>query len=173
MVSMTKGKHTLYFGGEEALDKGIFGANLYNFGVFVFQSGAPTTTGSGISDFLTGNVYSMEQDTPYHTLMSAWHTAVYAQDNYRMTRRFTANLGLRWDIDTPPVESSNLTDAFVPGQQSTVVPGAPQGMVFPGDTGIGRGIVSTKLHHIAPRLGFAWDPWGDGKTAIRAGAGIF
>ncbi len=57
----------------------------------------------------------MEQDTPYHTLMSAWHTAVFLQDNYRITPRFTANLGVRWDIDTPPVESSNLTAAFVPG----------------------------------------------------------
>jgi hypothetical protein len=173
MVSMTKGKHTLFFGGEEALDKGMFAANLYNFGVFVFQAGAPTSTGNGLADFETGNVYSMEQDTPYHTLMSAWHTAVFVQDNYRITPRFTANLGVRWDIDTPPVESQNLTVGFVPGQQSTVVPAAPVGMVFPGDSGIGRGIVGTKLHHIAPRIGFAWDPFGDGKTAIRAGAGLF
>ena len=115
----------------------------------------------------------MEQDTPYHTLLSAWHTAVFLQDNYRITPRFTANLGLRWDIDTPPVESSNLTAAFVPGQQSTVVPSAPLGMLFPGDKGVARGIVPTRWHHVSPRLGFAWDPWGDGKTAIRAGAGIF
>jgi hypothetical protein len=115
----------------------------------------------------------MEQDTPYHTLMSAWHTAVFLQDNYRISSRFTANLGLRWDIDTPPVESQDLTVAFVPGQQSTMVPSAPPGVVFPGDSGIGRGIVGTKLHHIAPRIGFAWDPFGDGKTAVRAGAGMF
>jgi hypothetical protein len=115
----------------------------------------------------------MEQDTPYHTLMSAWHTAVFVQDNYRVTERLTLNLGLRWDIDTPPVESSNLTAAFVPGQQSTEVPSAPLGMVFPGDAGIARGIVSTKFHHISPRVGLAWDPFGDGKTAIRAGAGLF
>lgn len=173
MVTMTKGKHTIVVGGELALDKGMFAANLYNFGVFSFSSSAPTTTGNGLSDFVTGQVNTMEQDTPYHTLMSAWHTAVYVQDSYRITPRFTADLGLRWDIDTPPVESSNLTAAFVPGQQSTVVPSAPLGMVFPGDKGIGRGIVGTKLHHISPRVGFAWDPWGDGKTAIRAGAGIF
>ena len=46
-------------------------------------------------------------------------------------------------------------------------------MFFPGDSGVGRGIISTKYHHIAPRIGFAWDPFGDGKTAIRAGAGVF
>jgi Carboxypeptidase regulatory-like domain len=173
MVTMTKGKHSLIFGGEVALDKGMFAANLYNFGVFTFQNSAPTTTGNALADFVTGQVNTMEQDTPYHTLMSAWHTAVFLQDNYRITPRFTANLGLRWDIDTPPVESSNLTAAFVPGQQSTVVPSAPLGMLFPGDKGVTRGIVATRWHHVSPRIGFAWDPWGDGKTAVRAGAGIF
>ena len=173
MVTMTKGKHSLFFGGELALDKGMFVGNLYNFGVFSFSPSAPTTTTNQMADFVTGQVNTMEQDTPYHTLESAWHTAVFFQDNYRITPRFTANLGVRWDIDTPPVESSNLTAGFVPGQQSTVIPSAPLGMVFPGDKGIGRGIVSTRWHHVAPRIGFAWDPFGDGKTAIRAGAGIF
>jgi hypothetical protein len=173
MVTMTKGKHSLILGGELALDKGMFVGNLDNFGVFTFQNSAPTTTGNALSDFVTGQVSSMEQDTPYHTLTSAWHTAIFAQDNYRITPRLTANLGLRYDVDTPPVESSNLTAAFVPGQQSTVVPSAPLGMLFPGDKGVTRGIVATRWHHVSPRLGFAWDPWGDGKTAVRAGAGIF
>jgi len=173
MVSTVKGRHSLYYGAELALDKGMFAANLDNFGVFTFASSAPTSTGNALSDFVTGQVSTMEQDTPYHTLMSAWHTAVFLQDNFRVTSRFTANLGVRWDIDTPPVESSNLTDAFVPGQQSTVVPSAPLGMVFPGDKGVSRGIVSTKWYHVAPRIGFAWDPFGDSKTAIRAGGGIF
>ena len=74
---MTKGKHTLIYGGEFALDKGMFAANLYNFGVFTFQSSAPTSTGNALADFVTGQVNTMEQDTPYHTLMSAWHTAVF------------------------------------------------------------------------------------------------
>ena len=173
MVSMIKGKHSLYFGGESALDKGMFVGNLYNFGVFSFSPSAPTTTGNALSDFVTGQVNTMEQDTPYHTLESAWHTGLFFQDNYRITPRFTANLGVRWDVDTPPVETHNYTAGFVPGQQSTVVPSAPLGVVFPGDKGIGRGIVGTKYHHIAPRIGFAWDPWGDGKTAIRLGAGVF
>jgi hypothetical protein len=185
MVSMTKGKHSLFYGGEFALDKGMFVGNLYNYGNFSFANSAPTTTSSALTDFYTGQLSSMEQDTPYHTLMSAWHTAVFFQDNYRITPRFTANLGVRWDIDTPPVESSNLTAAFVPskagltssggtgGTESTVIPNAPQGMFFPGDSGVGRGIITTKFHHIAPRIGLAWDPFGDGKTAVRAGAGVF
>ncbi len=183
MITMTKGKHTLTYGGELALDKGMFRGNLYNYGQFSFSSSAPTTTGNALSDFVTGMLASMEQDTPYHTLTSAWHTALYLEDNFRMTPRFTADLGIRWDIDTPPVESSNLTATFVPndaisatnatGTESTVVPVAPPGMFFPGDPGVPRGIISTKYYHLSPRVGLAWDPFGDGKTAIRAGAGVF
>jgi hypothetical protein len=173
MVSMVKGKHSLFIGGEFALDKTMFDANLLNFGSISFATSAPTSTGNVTSDWVAGQASSFEQDSPYTTHLSTWHYALFAQDNYRITPRFTANLGIRWDIDTPPVDPHNRTESFVPGQQSTVAPLAPKGIVFPGDTGIGRGIIGTKYYHVSPRLGFAWDPFGDGKTSIRAGAGIF
>ncbi len=115
----------------------------------------------------------MEQDTPYHGLLSDWYFAGFLQDNYRLVPRLTLNLGLRYDVQLSPVESSDLTATFVPGVQSTKVPSAPLGMLFPGDTGVPRGIADNRLHHISPRVGIAWDPFGDGKTAIRAGAGVF
>jgi hypothetical protein len=173
LVSMTKGKHSINFGAELALDKNMIVGNLYNFGVFSFQTSAPTTTGNALGDFVTGQVNTMEQDTPYHGLLSDWHTALFVQDDYRVTPRLTANLGLRWDIDVPPVESSNLTGTFAPNVQSTVVPSAPLGLLYPGDKGVPRGIVDLRWHHISPRVGLAWDPFGDGKTAVRAAAGVF
>ena len=173
MVSLTKGKHTLSLGGEFALDKTMFWADLLNFGTISFATSAPTSTGNVFSDWVTGQASSFEQDTPYITLLSYWHTAVFLQDNYRITPRFTANLGIRWDIDTPPVESLTGRHRSVPGEQSTVTPAAPKGMLFPGDPGVGRGIITTKFHHVSPRVGFAWDPYGDGKTAFRAAAGVF
>jgi hypothetical protein len=148
-------------------------ANLDNFGVFTFQTSAPTTTGNALADFVTGQVNTMEQDTPYHGLLSDWHTALFVQDAYRISPRLTANLGLRWDIDVPPVESSNLTGTFVPGVQSTVVPSAPLGLLYPGDKGVPRGIVDLRWHHISPRAGIVLDPFGDGKTALRAAVGVF
>jgi hypothetical protein len=173
MVSLVRGKHTLSVGGEFALDKTMFWADLLNFGTISFATSAPTSTGNVFSDWVTGQASSFEQDTPYTTLISYWHTALFVQDNYRITPRFTANLGLRWDIDTVPVESLNRTATFVPGVQSTVSPVAPKGLLFPGDPGVGRGIITTKFHHLAPRVGFAWDPYGDGKTAFRGAAGVF
>ena len=173
MISMVKGKHTLDYGGELSLEKDMIVGNLYNFGVFNFASSAPTTTSNALSDFVTGQVSTMEQDTPYHGLMSDWYYSGFLQDTYRIKPRITLNLGVRYDLQTSPVESSDLTATFVPNVQSTKVPSAPLGMLFPGDKGVPRGIAYNRYHHISPRVGVSWDPFGDGKTAIRAGAGMF
>jgi putative hemolysin len=175
VVSLTKSKHTFNFGAEVSLEKDPIVGNLDNFGVFSFSASStqPATTGNALSDFITGLPTSMEQDTPYHGLLNTWYFAGFAQDSYRVTPRLTANLGLRYDLELSPVESSNLTAAFVPGQQSTVVPSAPRGVLFPGDAGIGRGIAPNRTTHFSPRVGLALDPFGDGKTAVRAAAGIF
>lgn len=61
----------------------------------------------------------------------------------------------------------------MPGRQSVVSPTAPVGLLFPGDEGVGRGIVKTDYNNIAPRIGMAWDPKGDGHTAVRAAFGLF
>ena len=173
MVSTTIGKHTLAYGGELSLEHDMIVGNLDNFGIFNFSASAPNTTGNALADFVTGQPLSMEQDTPYHGLMSNWYVAGFAQDTYRILPRLTLNLGIRYDVQTSPVESSDLTATFVPGVQSTKVPSAPLGLLFPGDKGVSRGIADTRWHHISPRIGIAWDPFGDGKTAIRAGAGLF
>jgi hypothetical protein len=173
MVTLTKGKHNLSLGGEFSLDKTMFLANLNNYGEITFSTSAPTSTGVALADFLTGQISAFEQDSPYVTHLSTWHTAFFAQDNYRITPHFTANIGVRWDIDTSPTEAHDRTESFIPGRQSTIAPGAPVGVVFPGDKGIGRGIIGTPWSHVSPRLGFAWDPFGDGKTSIRSAVGIF
>ena len=94
LVSMTKGKHSLNFGAELALDKNMIVGNLDNFGVFTFQTSAPTTTGNALGDFVTGQVNTMEQDTPYHGLLSDWHTAFFVQDDYRISPRLIGESGI-------------------------------------------------------------------------------
>ncbi len=84
------------------------------------------------------------------------------------------NLGVRWEPYIPVKDAYGEDTAFRPGQQSTVYPLAPVGYLFPGDKGIdGLGVVPNRYTRFSPRFGFAYDPFGDGKTSIRGGYGIF
>src|ERR1700733_8479350 len=62
---------------------------------------------------------------------------------------------------------------WAPGEQSKVMPNAPAGLLFPGDPGVPPGIAAVDYHEFMPRVGLAWDPFGNGKTTVRAAYGIF
>jgi hypothetical protein len=170
VFSWTRGRHSIRLGGELSLDKDIQQALLNNYGVFGFNG---TATKNALADFELGIPNSISQDAPSFGFTNTWYTALFAQDDFRIHPRLTLNLGLRWDIQTPPTDPQNKESTFVPGIQSMVRPTAPIGILFPGDPGITRGIVPVQYDHISPRIGFAYDPFGDGKTSIRAGAGVF
>jgi hypothetical protein len=168
--SYNHGRHALKFGGELSLDKDIQQTLLNNYGVFTFNG---VVSKNALADFELGLPSSLSQDAPVTGYTNSWYTAVFVQDDFRIHPRLTVNLGLRWDVQTPPTDPQNKESTYVPGAHSTVNPSAPAGLLFPGDPGITRGIIPTAWKHVSPRVGFAWDPLGDGKTAIRAGAGIF
>jgi len=170
VFSWTKGKHALKLGGELSLDKDIQQTLLNNYGVFTFNNGA---TKNALADFLIGIPSAVTQDAPVTGYTNSWYTALFAQDDYRVLPRLTVNLGLRWDVQTPPTDPLNRVDTYVPGQKSTVNPAAPVGQLFYGDPGVERGVIPVRFHHVSPRVGLAWDPFGDGKTSIRAAAGVF
>jgi hypothetical protein len=115
----------------------------------------------------------MTQDAPIRKTDNGAYISAFAQDDFRIHPRVTLNLGVRYDLQFPYTDPQNRKLAFVPGQQSTVSPTAPVGLLFPGDAGVSRGIVKTDANNIAPRLGMAWDPKGDGRTAVRAAFGLF
>ncbi|HWY71174.1 MAG TPA: carboxypeptidase regulatory-like domain-containing protein [Terriglobales bacterium] len=180
VFSVTHGRHAFRFGGELSLDKDIQATLLNNYGVFGFN-GTATLAGTkgasclacGLADFELGIPNSISQDAPVTALTNSWYTSLFAQDDFRVTPRLTLNLGVRWDVQTPPTDPQDKESTFVPGVQSTVRPTAPAGILFPGDPGITRGIVPIQWNHVSPRVGFALDPFGTGKTSIRAAAGVF
>ena len=180
VFSYTHGRHAFRFGGEVSLDKDTQATLLNNYGVFGFNGTATapgtkgvTCTACALADFELGIPNSATQDAPVLALTNTWNTAIFAQDDFRILPRLTLNLGIRWDIQTPPTDPQNKESTFIPGVQSVVRPTAPIGLLFPGDPGITRGIVPMRWTHISPRVGFAFDPYGNGKTSIRAGAGVF
>jgi hypothetical protein len=84
------------------------------------------------------------------------------------------NLGVRFEPYLPYVDAANRVSVFRPGSgQSQVYVNAPEGLLFPGDPGVPRGGTESSVWNFAPRVGFAWAPFGDTKTSIRSGYGIF
>lgn len=170
VFSWNKGRHSLKLGGEVSLNKDIQQTLLNNYGVFTFNN---TSTGNALADFLIGIPSNVTQDAPVTAYTNSWYTAVFAQDDFRLNSRISLNLGVRWDVQTPPTDPQNRVVNYVPGQRSTVNPAAPVGALFYGDPGVERGGIPVNYSHISPRFGVAWDPAGDGKTSIRFGVGIF
>jgi hypothetical protein len=170
VFSWTRGNHSLKLGGEISLNKDIQQTLLNNYGVFTFNAGV---TKNALSDFEIGIPSAVSQDAPVTGYTNTWYYAAFVQDDFRIRPRVTINMGLRWDVQTPPTDPQNRVVNYVPGQKSTVIPAAPVGALFYGDPGVERGGIPTSYTHFSPRFGFAWDLAGDGKTSIRGALGMF
>ncbi len=170
VFSWNKGDHSIKIGGELSLNKDIQQTLLNNYGVFTFNNGA---TRNALADFLIGIPSAVTQDAPVTGYTNTWYSALFLQDDFRVNSKLTLNLGMRWDVQTPPTDPQNRFVNYVPGQKSTVNPAAPVGAQFFGDPGVERGGISVSYSHLSPRFGAAWDPFGDGKTSVRGGFGLF
>jgi hypothetical protein len=170
VFSWTTARHAIKAGGELSYDHTVQDTLLNNYGVFTFNN---SVTKNALADFMIGIPSAVTQDAPVTALWNSWYGAAFLQDDYRLGSRMTLNLGLRWDVQTPGTDPQNRFTNYVPGQRSTVNPAAPVGLLFYGDPGVERGGIPIRWNHVSPRAGFVWDPFGDGKTSIRAAAGIF
>ncbi len=180
-VTKIFGTHTLQFGTNLHYNQiNERNYDCYN-GCFGFNG---SETGFDFADFLIGAPNSFVQASQQLLDSRSKYYGFYAQDSWRATRNLTLNYGLRWEASTPWYDTQNKLETVVLGQQSQAFPGAPLGLVVPGDQGIPRTLGPTKYTNFAPRIGFAYAPeasdgflgkilGGAGKTSIRAGYGIF
>ncbi|MEQ1884742.1 MAG: carboxypeptidase regulatory-like domain-containing protein [Bryobacteraceae bacterium] len=174
-VSWVKGAHQFAFGTTftQALVNNNF--NVRSPGNYNFNG---QITGLGMGDFLTGQMSSFRQGGPNPLIVYQRFLGFYGQDTWKVNSRLTFNYGLRWEPFFPQqVKNANIyafsVDGFNRNQISSIYTNAPAGFTYPGDRGFnGNASILKQWTNFQPRIGLAWDPFGDGKTAVRAGAGI-
>jgi hypothetical protein len=174
--------HTLRFGAEFHYDQ-INTDPIAQFnGNFLFTG---SETGSDFADFLLGipSQYNQSQLNPFYGRNK--YLGLFAQDSWRLRPDLTLTYGLRWDRIEPWYEKYNGISTFMPGRQSVVFPGAPEGILFPSDPGVSRTLAPVGNRDFSPRVGLAWSPakttdgilgkvlGGPGKTSVRAGFGTY
>jgi hypothetical protein len=179
------GKHTVKFGGEARYLQ-VNERNLASQdGAFVFDG---TVTGNDFADYLIGAPTGAGGGYTQAALQlldsRTRYGGAYVQDSWKATPNLTLNLGLRWEVSMPWYDTQGKIQTWVKGEQSTVFPKSPTGLVYPGDPGVPKTLAPTRYNNFGPRLGFAYSPsfsdgvlgkvfGGPGKTSIRAAYGIY
>jgi hypothetical protein len=173
--SLIHGAHQFSFGASETRAVALDLANVRSIGNYTING---QTTGLGYGDFMAGFLSQMRQSIPNDLDVRQWFFGLYGQDTWKVSSRLTLNYGLRWEPFFPmQVGDSRVytfsLPGFYAGTVSKVWTNAPPGFAYPGDAGFnGKAGINGTWKNFEPRVGVAYDPFGDGKTAIRAGAGI-
>jgi len=182
-LSWVKGKHTLAFGGDYRKESVNRWEDYFTDPIFDFNG---QFSNNALSDLLLGLPDSFREDTEVRSELRHGALDFYGTDTFKVLPNLTLDVGLRWEPYFPPVDNLNdqicLDQTFT--KRSQLFPTAPPGILFPGiphnatyggtpDPGCPRELIPKRWGNLAPRVGFNYDPFKDGKTSVRAAYGIF
>ena len=163
-VSYTMGKHALKFGGELHYNQVRNAAYGNARGSVTFLGGVAIGSGAGstsLEDFFAGLPFKTSVEVGNPTLqLHNWAYSGFVQDDFRATKNLTLNVGLRYEFSTVLQEAHNLLGNFDPNVGLVQVGHQISSLYKPDHT------------NFAPRLGFAWDVLGNGRTVLRGGGGL-
>jgi hypothetical protein len=172
-LTIVRGDHQYGVGASGAFWTSISAANVRSPGVFSFNS---NVTGLTLADFMTGALNEYTQAVPNGLDMKQWYIGLYAADVWKLSPRATLNYGVRWEPGyAQQIRNGAIynfsADRFLKGEKTTIYKNAPPGFLYPGDEGFVNGNAGMKNQWLqfSPRVGFAWDPQGDGRMSIRSG----
>jgi hypothetical protein len=174
-VTWVKGRNTWKFGAGISAYQNNQVFDFFGNGDFTFDGFAAggIATGNSFADFLLGFPNNNFEGANAVSNIRSKSTYGFFQDEWRLRKNLTLTLGIRYEYSSPKYDTEGRTFDVIPGQQSTRFPNAPLSLVYPGDAGAPSGVNFPAKNNWAPRVGFAWDPWGTGKTSVRGGFGIF
>ena len=185
----TIGRNSIKFGAEIRWYGGQENSSIVPAGgEFLFSQYTLAGSKNELGNFLLGLPDDYIQSTGSSAYPRRWSYQVYGMDDLHVRPDLTINFGLRYDLTPPAVDGRDQVSAFRAGQQSSVIPRAPAGLIFVGDQDpvlghLPRGLYRTDFRDFAPRVGLAFVPgrlpWflnrllGNAKTSVRAGWGVF
>ncbi len=184
-ITWIKGKHQIKAGVDFYQRKFHLITAYLDPGAFTFDGSA---TGSAVADFLLGELTNVQRRPMLDLGMRSRDSAYFFQDDFKVSKRLTLNLGLRYELLGPfdeyrGVQRPNVkipqNANFRLGVQSTVIPSAPVGLLFTGDKapdfpdGLPSSMVKLDRKQIQPRFGFAYDLFGNGTTSLRGSYGLY
>jgi len=162
-VSWNRGNHSFKYGGSFIRRQVEYFNAEEGKGYFWIDEGTVDFTGYEVSELLAGGVdqYQIGSESGYFSNIQQ-EDGLFAQDDWRVNRKLTINVGLRWDFLSHPYESHNQQSAFNV-QTGTVMEA--------GKNGVSRSIINQNYHDFGPRVGLAYSL--NSRTVIRGGYGMF